>query len=126
MPITSVYFFAEADGKSPVVEWLATLRVQSAKDFMKCHAAIQRLRDCGHELRRPTAAYLCEDLYELRVRCGHVNYRLLFFFHGRHQAVLVHAFSKEDVIPLTQINRARDRKRRFDTAPERHISQWQP
>jgi len=32
--------------------------------------------------------FLKDGIYELRVRKGRVNYRTLYFFHGRNLAVL--------------------------------------
>jgi hypothetical protein len=34
-------------------------------------------------LRRPHADYLEDGIYELRWRNGTVQYRILYFFHGR-------------------------------------------
>ena len=49
----------------------------------KCRIKIERLQELGHELRRPEADYLRDGIYELRVRLQSVNYRMLYFFHGR-------------------------------------------
>jgi hypothetical protein len=43
---------------------------------------IERLRDLGHELRRPEADYLRDGIYELRVGLGSVNHRMLYSFTG--------------------------------------------
>ena len=83
-------------------------------------AAIDRLREFGHELRRPTADFLRDGIYELRARKGHVNYRLLYFFHGRGVAVVAHSLTKEDVIPDAHFARALSRKRAFEEDPEGH------
>ena len=74
----------------------------------------------GHELRRPEADLLRDGIYELRARLGTVNYRVLYFFHGRNIAVLAHAITKEQEIPNTQINRALERKRIFVGNPAAH------
>jgi len=62
--------------------------------------------ELGHELRRPEADLLRDGIYELRARLGTVNYRILYFFHGRNVAVLAHAITKENEIPVVEINRA--------------------
>ena len=59
------------------------------------------------------AAPVWEWLKELRARLGTVNYRILYFFHGRNVAVLAHAITKENEIPVVEINRAVERKRTF-------------
>jgi hypothetical protein len=42
----------------------------------ECMVVIERLRQFGHTLRRPTADYLRDGIHELRFRTGRVNYRL--------------------------------------------------
>ena len=120
MPATEVLFFQELDGRSPVLDWLVELRRTDARAFAKCAAAIDRLRELGYELRRPTADFLRDGIYELRARKGHVNYRLLYFFHGRGIAVLAHTLTKEAVISESDLSRALHRKRAFEEDPESH------
>ena len=85
MPRTEVLFYQEADGRSPVVEWLKELRKMDTVAYQKCVAVVARLAEVGFELRRPTADLLRDGIYELRAKKGHVNYRLLYFFHGRER-----------------------------------------
>ncbi len=120
MPRTTVYFFRNADGESPVVAWLQALRKSDAVAYAKCVAVIERLAEAGYELRRPTADMLRDGIYELRARRGHVNYRLLYFFHGRNVAIVAHALTKEDVVPFADIERALARKRTFEASPVDH------
>jgi hypothetical protein len=49
MPITRVLFYQDADGRSPVVEWLEELRTMDQVAFAKCAAVIERLEEAGHE-----------------------------------------------------------------------------
>jgi hypothetical protein len=120
MPRTTVLLFQEPGGRSPVLEWLRQLRRTDPKAFAKCVAAIDRLRELGHELRRPTADYVRDGIHELRARKGNVNYRLLYFFRGRGVAVLAHGLTKEGVIPDFDLARALGRKRAFEADPEGH------
>jgi len=115
-----VLFFREPGGRSPVLDWLRELRQTDPKAFAKCVALIDRLRELGHELRRPVADFLRDGIYELRARKGHVNYRILYFFHGKGVAVLAHSLTKEDVIPEADFARALSRKRAFEEDPETH------
>jgi phage-related protein len=87
-------------------------------------AAIERLADFGHELRRPLADFLRDGIYELRVRKGRVNYRILYFFHGRGLAILGHALTKEDTVANADIERALRRKKAFEGDPAGH-SHWE-
>jgi putative component of toxin-antitoxin plasmid stabilization module len=81
---------------------------------------MRRLAEMGHELRRPEADFLRDGIYELRSRLGTVNYRILYFFHGREVAVLASAITKEADIPAVEINRALNRKGLFVGDPATH------
>ena len=102
MPACHVVFYQEKNGEAPVMDWLKNLRQSDAKAFIKCRAALARLALLGHELRRPEADYLRDGIYELRVRLGSVNYRLLYFFHQRTVSVVAHGLTPlvRRVIPL--------------------------
>ena len=116
MPPTQVVIFAAEDGSAPFVEWMDALQAK-ARD--KCIVRVERLAEIGHELRRPEADYLRDDIYELRARAGNVHYRILYFFHeGR--AVLSHGCTKEDVVPPAEIDRAIANRVRFIQNPTRH------
>jgi len=79
-----------------------------------------RLSDLGHELRRPETDYLKDGLYELRIRSGRVQYRLLYFFHGRNISVLVHAIKKEGRVAPAAIEIALRRKLQWENDPNLH------
>lgn len=120
MPRTRLLFFKDARGFAPAWEWLVELRRVNPKAYAKCIIRIRRLADLGHELRRPEADILRDGIYELRARLGNVNYRILYFFHGRDIAVLAHAITKENEIPTTEMNRVLERKRLFAASPAAH------
>ncbi|MFM9996622.1 MAG: type II toxin-antitoxin system RelE/ParE family toxin [Phycisphaerales bacterium] len=120
MPKTTVLFFQDVDGRSPVVAWLEELRRLDVQAYTKCAALIERLMEVGYELRRPTADLLRDGIYELRARKGRVNYRLLYFFHGRNVAIVAHGLTKEDVVPRAEIERALARKRIYERNPDVH------
>ncbi len=120
MPATKLIFFREADGSAPAVEWLTQLRKENARAYAKCRVRLVRLAEKGHELRRPEADYLRDDIYELRSRLGTVNYRLLYFFHGGKAAIVSHGFTKEDEVPSREIEQAIRRKLAFLTSPTKH------
>lgn len=116
MPQTTVVFFADSDGTCPLLDWLDA---QSEKVRLKCIVRIERLAEKGYELRRPEADMLRDEIYELRVRAGHVNYRMLYFFHeGR--ATVTHGLTKEDQVPDQEIDLAIRRMRAFKSEPGRH------
>ena len=120
MPETRVVFYQEADGQAPVVDWLEDLLGSNERAWANCRARIELLAQFGHELRRPAADYLQNGIYELRARQGHVQHRLLYFFHERQAAILAHALTKEAVVPKADIERTVERKRRFEANPKAH------
>ena len=117
MPRTEVRAFRTADGKVPLLKWLdalpRTVRV-------KCNAHIRRLAELGHELRRPYADLLRDGIYELRIRRGRVNYRVLYFFHGRQAVVLSHGTTKERRVAEKDIEQALRSKAQYLTDPDRY------
>lgn len=94
MPRVDAVFYQEAGEDVPVLDWLKQLRGTDQQAYAKCIAAIERLAEFGHELRRPLSDFLRDGIHELRVRKGRVNYRILYFFHGRNLVVLAHAITK--------------------------------
>jgi hypothetical protein len=117
MPKVNVVFYKEDDGSVPVLEWLDSLQ---RKALDKCTVRIERLEELGHELRRPEADFLRDGIHELRVGLQHVNYRILYFFHGRTAAVVTHGLVKESEVPAKEIERAIERKRKFEMNPKAH------
>lgn len=101
MPRTLVVFYKDREGNVPVLEWMDAL---PAKVQDKCVVKIERLRELGHELRRPEADLLRNGIYELRVGREGMNYRILYFFHGRTAAVLAHGIVKERTFRRKTLN----------------------
>lgn len=120
MPRIRVVFYQETAGSVPVLEWLDALP-SKAQD--KCRVKIERLQALGHELRRPEADFLRDGIHELRVGLQGINYRILYFFHGKIVAVLAHGLEKERIVPPREIEEAIRRKQRFEQDPGAHIYQ---
>lgn len=117
MPKTTVVLYREEDGSCPFVEWFNKL---PAKVQDKCYLRLERLGEMGHELRRPEADFLRDGICELRVSLRGVHYRILYFFHGAVAAVVSHGLVKEREVPPKEIDRAVERKHRFEANPPRH------
>lgn len=94
-PRKIIVFYRDNSGFAPVFEWL-------------------------RELRRPLADLPRDDIYELRIRVGRVNYRIRYFFHGRKLSVAAQARSKEDRVPATEIDGSIRLKREFAADREKH------
>ncbi|MBK8231535.1 MAG: type II toxin-antitoxin system RelE/ParE family toxin [Candidatus Eisenbacteria bacterium] len=118
MPRTEVLLYREEDGTVPLIDWLDGL---SPKAQAKCLARLKRLEDLGHELRRPEADVLRDGIYELRTKEDGLNYRMLYFFHGRQVVVLSHGFVKQEAqVPERELRTALQRKARFEQNPRNH------
>lgn len=120
MPQTEVIFYRDDDGTVPVLEWLQALKKHNRRAFAKCVVRLRRLAELGFDLRRPEADLLRDGIYELRAKLGHVQYRILYFFHGRLLAVVAHALTKKDKVPDVDIDRAICRQRAFHSDPDSH------
>ena len=103
-----------------VLAWLEELYRADRKAAAECVARIKLLAQFGHELRRPHADYLRDGIHELRAKKGRVNYRILYFFHGRNVALLAHGLTKEQEVPVVEIDRAVRRKKLYEQAPQKH------
>ena len=117
MSKTRVALYREEDGSCPFIEWFDRL---PAKVQDKCYLRLERLREMGHELRRPEADFLRDGIYELRASLGGVHHRILYFFHGAVAAVVSHGLAKERAVPPKEIDRAVERKKRFEANPAKH------
>lgn len=117
MPQTQVIFYLENDGSVPVLDWLDSL---GDKARAKSLVRIERLKELGHQLRRPEADYLRDGIYELRVSLQGIHHRILYFFHGHAVAVLSHGLVKERAVPSKEIEFAIQRKIQFEAEPARH------
>jgi len=93
VPRTRVILYREDDGSCPFLEWSSEL---PAKVRDKCHVGWS---DCGRS----------------------VHYRILYFFHGAVAAVVSHALVKERAVPPSEIDRAVERRWRFEANPQKHI-----
>src|SRR3990170_1031766 len=117
MPRMRLVLFRETDGTVPLLDWLEDL---APKARVKCIAWLERLLDRGHELRRPEADYLRDGIYELRIGLRGINFRILYFFHGREAVVVSHGLVKERVVPPKEIDKAVRHMNEFLANPETH------
>jgi phage-related protein len=116
VPKTKVVYFADKDGRAPL---LACFDKWPKKVLDKCVVRIERLQEMGHELRRPEADFLRDGIYELRVKHLNVNYRILYFFHGK-TAVLFDGLTKESEVPPKEIEKAISAKNLFAKDTVKH------
>lgn len=120
MPLTTIHFFRADDGSVPMLDWLSELKLRNIKIYKKCLASLLRLKNEGHQLRRPTADLLRDGVYELRFSYLGVNYRILYGFAGKHLAVVSHGVTKERVLPAAEIDRAVERLAKYRSDPDKY------
>lgn len=123
MPIVEVQFYKEVDESVPVLAWLQEMARRDQRIVARIHQRIERLAELGSDLRRPECDYLRDNIYELRVRFGRVNYRVLYFFYGKAVVVLSHGLTKEDAVPEGEIDIAVRRRHTFVADPTKHSYQ---
>jgi hypothetical protein len=100
MPQTHVVFYREDDGTVPVLQWFDDL----PRDALgKCQVKIERLRELGHELRRPEADYLRDGIYECArpPAESELSHALLF---SRHRGCGGFAWNREGATSSAQGN----------------------
>ena len=119
MPRTDVRFFLDQRRCAPVLLWMDSA-IRDDRARAKLIALIGRLEERGHELRRPEADLLDREVYELRVRFGKVNYRILYAFVGKNRAVLLHGCMKKAEVGLQDIETAVNRLAQFKRDPDKH------
>jgi phage-related protein len=117
VPRTKVILYRDEDGSCPFLDWIGELPVKAQA---KCFLRVERLRDLGHEIRRPEADLLRDGIYELRASLQGIHYRILYFFHGATAAIVSHGIVKERAVPSKEIDLALKRKRCFEANPTRH------
>ena len=118
MPETRLLLYSENDGTVPLLDWFYRI---PKKAVAKCRDRIKRLKERGHELRRPHADYLRDDIYELRASLQGVQYRMLYFFYGNTAVVISHGIVKEKKVSPKEIDRAVERRKTFLKNPKQHM-----
>ena len=106
------------------MEWLAEVRIAEPRAYHKSLQRMLLLASLGSELRRPLADLLQDGIYELRIRVGPVNYRILYFFCGSNIACLSHGLTKEGVVPTSDIETAIERKKLVLSSLDRYTAEW--
>ena len=73
MPPVRVVFYVEDDGMVTMSDWLDQ---QSDVGQDRCIDRLKKLRNQGHELRRPMSAHLRDGIHELRARENKIRLRM--------------------------------------------------
>jgi hypothetical protein len=112
-----IRFYCEEDGSCPFKDWLDK---QNSKAVEKITGYILHLSNHGYRIRRPHSDYLGSGIYELRpTYCG-INYRVLYFFHGREIIIITSGLIKERRIPKRELGIAIRRMKEFRENPNKY------
>jgi phage-related protein len=117
MPRTELITYKEKSGVVPLVRWLESLP-DKVRD--KWEARFELLEQFGFDLRRPHCDILRNGIYELRLKAGTINYRVLYAFVGKNIVLLSHGLSKEGKVPDIEINRAIINRKNYLINPSIH------
>ena len=100
-----VVFYRTRRGESPPSEFVEGLEKRARAKVFKW---LDLLAEEGPNLPRPFADVVDGPIRELRVGLGHLEVRLLYFFHGRVVIVVAHGFLKKTrAIPERELRRAK-------------------
>lgn len=88
----SIVYYAEADGSSPVREFLESL---DAKTQVRFGWAIEQLRIRNVRASEPLVKHIEDKLWELRRDSGTDTFRVFYFFFSGRKIVLLHGFQKK-------------------------------
>ncbi len=87
----TVDFYQEADGTTPVEEFLNSLRPEGRA---KALAMVQSLKVHGPNLPFPYSSQAAGKIRELRTQYGKDKIRILYFADARRVFILLHGFVK--------------------------------
>jgi hypothetical protein len=111
--------YKDNDGSVPFIDWLNDASRRDQRIAEKIRSALEILQEYGYRLRRPLADYLRDDIYELRIHFGKVNYRVFYGFYG-DKIVIFQGCAKEATVPSKENDRAVSMMETYKTNPERH------
>ena len=86
-------FYWDERARVPVRDLIESL---PEKIRQKIAAWIELLEQEGPSLKRPYADKVQDKLYELRIRLGSDNIRILYFFFVKDKIILLHGFRKKE------------------------------
>ncbi|MDA0840643.1 MAG: type II toxin-antitoxin system RelE/ParE family toxin [Planctomycetota bacterium] len=106
----TVEFYENADGRSPVEEFLEALKASDPDDHAIVLRGLAKLRNRQYH-REPLSKPLGGGLFELR-HVGKLNTRVLWFFMKGRRIIAVHGIrNKGQAIPAGDLDTARRRMR---------------
>jgi phage-related protein len=117
MPRTELIIYKDKEDSVPLLKWMNSLSLEVQN---KWTARFDLLEQFGFDLRRPFCDILRNGIYELRLKKGRINYRVLYTFVGKNVVLLSHGFSKKDIVPDTEIDKAIANRSKYLANPPIH------
>ena len=109
--VWEIEYFETANGRRPVQEFVDSL---DARSKAKIARTLDLLEQFGVKLGMPYAKHVEGDMWELRIRVGSNQYRIIYFLFTGGAFILLHGFMKKSgQIPQRDLRAARDRRAEF-------------
>ena len=89
-----IILYKNSSGESPVEEFLLDLVTKNKVLFNETSKGIEKLRHKVYH-REPLSKYLEPGLWELRIKAGTNNLRIIYTFDKGRVIILLHAFVKK-------------------------------
>ena len=87
-----VEFFQTEDGSAPALDFIESLGVKMAA---KTYRLLELLAENGQDLREPYSKFLVDGIFELRVKFGSDDARMLYFFIIEKRIIVTNGFVKK-------------------------------
>jgi phage-related protein len=88
----TIDFYRDAEGNIPVEDFLVDL---PEKDRARIAWTINLLEEYGLQLGLPYVKHLRGKLWELRIRAGRKDYRIIYFAYVGQRFIILHGFVKK-------------------------------
>ncbi len=107
-----VTFYRTASGNCPIEQFLDSLTERQSAKIIWTLELVEELEIVPKQYFKKLVD--TDDIWEIKVKIGRDNFRILSFFDGPNLVVLNHAFSKQTrKIPKSEIRLAEERKRDY-------------
>jgi len=114
--------YREEDGTVPFVNWLKSLPLKPGDKVVN---RVKRLREHGRGFRGREPEHLGEGICQLSVRFDRSNYWILYFFWETTAVVVLNGIAKGGSILPGDIDKAANRKSKFEANPVLHAFPWE-
>lgn len=112
----NIEFFETTNGKKPVIDFFESVDIKTLAKILKM---VKMLETNGNELREPYTKCLEDGIFELRVKQGNNNFRVLYFFYVGRKIILTNGFIKKtQKTPQNELILAKKYKTEYESRKE--------